>query len=281
MSLGTYNGITTGLSNGTSNGATMGVEGGLQKQYDGTSPNPVLLFDFTQTNFYPNSGTAIVDLSGNNNNGIFVTGTGNGTPTTVVGMTAAANGLPGFYLNSAQNAIRLPEFCKFEGRKPYTICSWVYTLNATGGTYPAAFYSSEGRSGPAIGINFAFDFASNPIKGFLHYRYNQATGAAQAMGLYPTENGANIVTHNKWYFTVARYDGTTMKMDIWIDGKRYSASTPSDASILASSSWSAFGGLRYNNWLYGRCAYFSIYNKDIGLKEITKLYLKTKSKIGV
>jgi len=277
MSNGIYNGLTNGQGDGLYGNPEVIATAGAEMNYDTNAVTPDLLYDFTQINFYPNSGNTIVDLSGNNNNGVFVSGTNNGTPATVTGMTV---GNPSYYLNSTTRSIRLPEFCKFPGRDPFTIVSWVYPISSGGGSYPACFFSAEGRNPAVYGVNSAFDLAS-ATKGFLFYRYEQFTGGAQAVSLYPTYRGTAVVDFNKWYMTVFRYNGTTMNIDVYVDGTRYNASVLSNASVGTTTNWSAFGGLRYNNWFYGRCAYFSVYKRDIGPDQINLLYARTKTKIGI
>ena len=54
--------------------------------------SPFMLFDFSVTASYSNSGSQITDLSGNSNHGVFVTGTGKGSATTINGYSATAPG---------------------------------------------------------------------------------------------------------------------------------------------------------------------------------------------
>lgn len=115
------------------------------------SGTPELVFDFSVTTSYSNSGTSIADLSGNTNNGIFTVGTGNGSPTTVTGYDST-NGylqLPG---TSAELSVRLPDGLKPTGTVPFTYIVYMqlngYSFN---GVFPGII-SNQYVSGPANGF---------------------------------------------------------------------------------------------------------------------------------
>jgi hypothetical protein len=111
------------------------------------SGTPELVFDFSVTTSYSNSGTNIADLSGSGNNGVFSFGTGNGIPTTVTGYDST-NGylqLPG---TSSQLSVRLPDALKPTGTVPFTYIVYMqlngYSYN---GDYPGIIAEGNSSSG--------------------------------------------------------------------------------------------------------------------------------------
>jgi hypothetical protein len=244
-----------------------------------------VLFDFYDTTYYANGDTSVFDLSSNNNNGTPVTGTGNGTPTTLVGYNTVPFGY--LFLNSSvssQFSIRLPNTFKFPDRLPYTIAMWFTSTDTTFGTDVfQGLVSAEGRdnlTAQPIGYSFYIQKVAG-VYSIFHSRFNQGTGARTDNGLTWGSSIAPPFAANTYYFVIAGYDGTTQYASIFAnDGNRYDTSIPSSFSLKAESNWGAFLGLRFNNWLNGNVGFVQIYPSWIGYDNINNLYNNTKGRYG-
>lgn len=244
-----------------------------------------VLFDFYDTNYYANGNTSVFDLSSNNNNGVPVNGTGNGTPTTLINYNTVPFGY--LYLNSSissQFSIRLPDAFKFPGLSPYTIAIWFTNTDTTfGSDIFQGLVSAEGRDGITfnpIGYAFYIQKVAGVYK--LGYRrFNGGTGSSTDLLL---EWGLDITpafSPNTYYLAIAGFDGTTQYLSIYADDQnRYDASIPSSASLSTEPIWGAFLGLRYNNWLNGNVGLMQVYPTWIGYNNIANLYAFTKGRYG-
>lgn len=114
------------------------------------SGTPELVFDFSVTTSYSNSGTNIADLSGNANNGVFSFGTGNGIPTTVTGYDST-NGylqLPG---TGAQLSVRLPDALKPTETVPFT---YIVYMQLNGYSYNGDYPGIIAEGYPGVGFTW-------------------------------------------------------------------------------------------------------------------------------
>lgn len=243
------------------------------------------LIDFYNTSYYANGNTSVLDLSGNNNNGIPSNGTGNGVPTTLIGYNTVPFGY--LYLNSSissQFAIRIPDTFKFPGRLPYTAAIWFTNTNTTFGSDQfQGLICAEGRdnlTSQPIGWGVIIDKVGLNYR-MGHFRFNQGTGARTDNTLIFGSSITPAFSANTWYFAIAGYDGTTQYLSIYAnDGNRYDSSLPSSLSLKAQNNWGAFIGLRYNNWLNGNVGFVQIYPSWIGYSNISNLYNYTKGNYG-
>ena len=251
--------------------------------YNNASPTyiPDAIYDFNQSGVYDNGSKIVPDVSGNGNNGTGANGTGNGTDANLsnfpyVDPTSTAVG----YLNmpsspSNQYAVRLPDAYKFAGTAPYTFMVWFQSSNtAWAGNPYQGIISAEGRNPAIIGYNF---FITNTAGYQLSAeRYNLSTGT-------PDNTTLSLLnyTANKWMFALCGYDGTNLYLGIYDAGGNYITSqSASNASLATSASWSAFMGLRYNNWLNGEIGYAAIYTEWTGYQEFLNIYNSTKGNYG-
>jgi len=226
--------------------------------------SPFMLFDFASTTDYSNSGTAIKDLSGNANDGVFVDGTYKGNPTTVNGYSATA---PGTLSVSSQYSVRLVNTAQFTGTQAHTMVAWVRLTDHNGGTYPGIFSSDQNPYGWQITLS-----GESPKRFFV-----ERFGAGAVVANFGSDLPA--FAYNTWYMTSLRYDGTTCSIDIYMAGTRYTFS----ANLGGISTQDVFGpsmGLRYNNWIHGAFGYAAGYTSDIGTTGIGAIYNATKARYG-
>jgi len=225
------------------------------------SQNPQLVFDFSVTSSYSNSGTSIADLSGNGNNGIFSTGTGNGTPATVTGYST--NGylnLPG---TSAQRSVRLPDSLKPTGVANFT---YIVYMQPNG-------YSYNG--------NFPGIIANRAIPGDVGFGWTispsyTAPGQAATRAPFPNDNFVELAYSGGaglgvWSVYAIKFDGTSTTLFQYYNGVLYSANTVGASSVTSSSSWGLFLGLRYNMWINAKFNYVAMYNVALSNSQITSI----------
>jgi len=232
--------------------------------------SPFMLFDFASTTDYSNSGTAIKDLSGNANDGVFVTGTGKGSPTTVNGYSSTAPGT--LRLNNpdqgtGQYSVRLVNTAQFNGTQAHTMVAWVNYINHNAGNYPGIFSSDQNPYGWEINIS-----NENPKRFFV-----ERFGAGAVVANFGSDLPA--FAYNTWYMASLRYNGTAASIDLYMGGTRYTFS----ANIGGISTQDVFGpsmGLRYNDWINGYFGYAAGYTSDIGTTGIDAIYNATKARYG-
>ena len=230
--------------------------------------SPFMLFDFGATSNYSNSGTQITDLSGNANHGVFVTGTGKGSPTTINGYSATAPGTLNLANGSgAQYSVRLVNTAHFTGTQAHTMVAWLRLASHGGGTYPGIFSSDQNPYGWEINIS-----NENPKRFFV-----ERFGAGAVVSNFNSTLPA--FAYNTWYMTSLRYNGTTASTDIYMGGTRYTNSATLGA-ISTSDSYGPSMGLRYNNWIHGDYGYAAGYTSDIGTGALDTIYNATKSRYG-
>jgi hypothetical protein len=230
--------------------------------------SPFMLFDFAATSNYSNSGTQITDLSGNGNHGVFVTGTGKGSPTTINGYSATAPGRLNLANGSgAQYSVRLVNTAHFTGTQAHTMVAWLRLASHGGGVYPGIFSSDQNPYG------YGFTLTNESPKRFFVQRF----GAGALISNFGSDLPA--FAYNTWYLTSLRYNGTTVSIDIYMGGTRYTFSATM-GSISTSDSYGPSMGLRYNNWIHGDYGYAAGYTSDIGTTGIDAIYNATKSRYG-
>jgi hypothetical protein len=223
--------------------------------------SPQLLFDFSSTTNYQNSGTSIADLSGNSNNGIFSTGTGNGTPTTVTGYST--NGylnLPG---TAAQLSVRLPDILKPTGVVPFT---YIVYMQPNG-------YSYNG--------NFPGIISNGAVPGDVGLRWEISPsftlpGSVAERAPFPNENNVQLAYSGGaglgvWSVYAIKFDGTSTTLFQYYNGVLYSANTVGASPVTSSSSWGLFLGLRYNMWINAKFNYVAMYNTALSDSQITTI----------
>lgn len=214
--------------------------------------SPQLVFDFSDTTSYQNSGTSIADLSGNGNNGIFTQGTGNGSPFTVTGYDST-NGwlnLPG---DANELSVRLPNSLKYSG---------------TGGAFTYIMYCKP------LGYGYSGNFASGLIsnsyspgltnQGVKWVILNNSTselryddGGSPSGFQMPDPVGGGI---GAWTMYVLTNDGTTETMYQMVNGVSYKLSANITSPATPLSGWGLYMGLSYNVWFKGYVNYAAIYD---------------------
>ena len=230
--------------------------------------SPFMLFDFASTTDYSNSGTAIKDLSGNANDGVFVTGTGKGSPTTVNGYSSTAPGTLNLANGGgAQYSVRLVNTAHFTGTQAHTMVAWLKLSSHGGGTYPGIFSSDQNPYGWEINIS------NESPKRFFVERFGAGAVVSDFGSTLPA------FAYNTWYMTALRYNGSVCSTDIYMGGTRYTNS----ATLGGISTQDAYGpsmGLRYNNWIDGYYGYAAGYTSDIGTTGIDAIYNAIKARYG-
>lgn len=219
-----------------------------------------LVFDFSSTANYSNSGTSIADLSGNNRNGTFSTGTGNGTAATVTGYST--NGylnLPG---TSAQRSVRLADVLKPTGTANFTYIVYMrpkgYSYN---GNFPGiiANASTSGGAGLSWGISPSYTAPGQ-------YSTRGTSNANFVQLAYSGGAGLNV-----WSVYAIKFNGTSTTLYQYYNGTMYTANTVGATSVTSSTSWGLFLGLRYNQWINADFNYVAMYNTALSDSDITTI----------
>ena len=219
--------------------------------------SPDILFDFGLNANYSNSGSTVSDRSGNGRNGTFVTGTGNGTAATIDQYTGTFPGQMNIPGDTPQKSVRLDDYAKFSGTGNYTVIAWVKITSFTS-SYPGVV-GAEGRSG------------GNPIG---------TSGSLANISVNFGSGGVPSFAFDTWYMVAARFDGSTMALSLHTAGSRYDASTGNSYSLSTDASWSAFLGLRYNNWQNGPVGYMAIYGSSLTTTVLDTIYAATRIRYG-
>jgi hypothetical protein len=215
-----------------------------------------LVFDFSSTANYSNSGTSIADLSGNTNNGTFSTGTGNGVAATVTGYST--NGylnLPG---TSAQRSVRIPDALKPGGTANFTYIVYMrpkgYSYN---GNFPGIISNSNSTNGLVWGISPSYT----------------------APGQFSTRNNSNFnelgyqggAALNVWSVYAIKFDGTSTTLYQYYNGVLYTANVVGATSITSPAGTALSLGLRYNMWINADFNYLAMYNTALSDANITTI----------
>jgi hypothetical protein len=212
--------------------------------------SPQLVFDFSATTSYQNSGTSIADLSGNGNNGIFSTGTGNGTPATVTGYSSVNKSLslPG---TVAQLSVRLPDSLKCTGTSPFT---YIMYCQPTGYSY-----NGNDISG-LISNSFSPGSSNQGVKWVLYTATNGSLIRFDVPGsqyTLPYPSGGGI---GAWTMYVLTYDGSNLTQYQMYNGNTYTLSVVETAPATPLPAWGLYMGLSYNRWFQGNINYAAVYN---------------------
>jgi hypothetical protein len=221
--------------------------------------SPFMLFDFSATGSYSNSGSQITDLSGNSNHGVFVTGTGKGSATTITGYSTSA---PGYLNLVSQYSVRLVNTAQFTGTQAHTMVAWIRLANHNGGTYPGIFSSDQNPYGYEINIS------NESPKRFFVERFGAGAVVSNFGSTIPA------FAYNTWYMVALRYNGSVCSTDIYMGGTRYTSSATIGA-ISTSNQYGPSMGLRYNNWIHGDYGYAAGYTSDIGTAGLDAIYAAT------
>lgn len=235
-------------------------------------------FDFVVTSKYSNSGTSVDDLSSYNWDGTFVTGTGNGTPTTIDQYTSTFPGYMTIPGDSAQKSIRLDNNMKFAGTSNYTIVTW-FRVSAFSSSFPG-IVAAEGRSGGQP-IGYSMYLRSSPDFSIIHARYSGTSGTGDVNLLTWGSGGIPSFAYNTWYMSAIRFDGSNMALSIYAGGSGYHTGKANAYSLATDSNWGAFIGLRYNNWFNGRIGYYCVYGSPLTTGMLDIIFDNTRSRYGV
>lgn len=225
---------------------------------------PSLVFDFSQTAYYSNSGTSIADLSGNGNNGTFSTGTGIGNPTTVSGYnTNGYLSLPG---SISQYSVRIPDSLKPSGNNPFTFVVRFrpkgYSYN---GNYPGILSHGDASLGLSWYINA--DISGQSVWRDLNSGDNGLTNLGYQGGF------------NNWTTYALASDGYSHQLfEYYSNTLTSSTKTLTNRAITVQSGWGFFLGLRYNNWINADFNYVAIYNSYLTSAQIQSIAVSLDSR---
>lgn len=230
--------------------------------------SPQLVFDFSSTCSYQNSGTAIADLSGNNNNGVFTVGAANGSPSTVTGFST--NG----YLNLVsitQRSVRLPDSLKPLGLNPYTYIVYMQPYGQSqNGNFPGIISSLKDNTYDA-GLYWVILQNFPPPQIIL----SRKIGQPQAGFNY---NGGSVL--GDWSVFVAKYDGAISSAYQYFNGVLYKNSV-ADTNPILDSSYGLFLGLNLQCSANAKINYVAMYNTALSDAEITTISSNLSSRILV
>lgn len=213
--------------------------------------SPQLVFDFSDTTSYQNSGTTIADLSGNGNNGIFSIGTGNGTPATVTGYDSTNKWLflPGTIV---QRSVRLPDSLKYAG----TSGAFTYIMYCQPTGYS---YNGNDISG-LISNSFSPGSTNQGVKWVLFVSTNGSLirlddPNPQYTLPYPPGGGIGA-----WTMYALTYDGTNLTQYQMYNGNTYTSSNVDTGPATPLPGWGFYMGMSYNRWFQGNINYAAVYN---------------------
>lgn len=226
--------------------------------------SPQLVFDFSQTSQYSNSGTNIADLSGNGNNGTFSAGTGNGTPTTVSGYNGAGYlNLPG---TSAQLSVRIPDSLKPTGTASFT---FVVHMKPIGYSYNGNYPGILSHGDASIGLSWYLTNDSQPTYAGYSAVWRDLNCGSNGFDYlyYPSNTGIGA-----WSTYFLRSNGTSQQVHGYKNSTLYSgAGAATSCSISSSGSWGFFLGLRYNQWINADISYVAIYNSYLSTGDLSTI----------
>jgi hypothetical protein len=234
--------------------------------------NIKLVHDYALNGHYASPSNVITDSSGFNRNGVFVTGTGNGTPTNVVGYNSNIG-----YIDSStanQRSVRLNDYAKFAGRAQHTLICW-FNVSTFGSGFPGLI-ACEGRSGgQPIGYSFYLNQINALHFGVNYTRWNGTSGAGTNVNVTPLTQPLLV---GFWYMGVVIYDGTNVAVQVYraSNNALEQAGGVSTDNIATDSAWSCFQGLRYNNWLDGSIGYTAIYDYPLSTLDVFKIEQATR-----
>jgi hypothetical protein len=232
--------------------------------------DPQLVFDFSDTTSYQNSGTSIADLSGYGNNGIFTFGTGNGTPTTVTGYNT--NGylyLPGN--TPTELSVRLPNSFKPTGVVPFTYIVYMNPLGY-GNTAQYAGIIANGYYDGSNNFGFAWTLTPNVSPNGQYAQRNQTYVSNLAYS-----GGAGL---GVWSVYAVKFDGTRTTTYQYYNGVLYSNVGSIDSQpIVSYPSWGMYLGNRYADWLQARFNYLAMYNTPLSDSQITTIASALSSRV--
>jgi len=221
--------------------------------------SPELVFDFSVTTSYSNSGTTVADLSGNTNDGVFSQGTGLASPYTVTGYDATNKWLflPG---TSDELSVRLPDALKCTGTSPFTYIMYCqplgysYNIGASG-----LISNSFSPGGPNTGVKWVTIGMGADV--------TQLLTDTSGFNL-PYGSGVGI---GNWTMYALTFDGTTTTQYQIITGATYSGSG-AYGGYTPLPSWGFFMGLSYNVWFNGYVNYAAVYNSVLTQGELETIY---------
>lgn len=221
--------------------------------------SPQLLFDFSVTSAYSNSGTSIRDLSGNGNNGTFSTGTGNGTAATVTGYSSSGYlSLPG---NSNQYSVRLPDSLKPSGNNAF---SMVVHMKPKGYSYNGNYPGIISHGDNTLGLSWYLNGDAN-VQG----AWRDLNSGDNGYSSLAYSGGAGLNVWSTWFLTSSGYNQTVYQ---YYNGTRYAGpTTATNRAITVQSGWGFFLGLRYNQWINADISYVAIYNSQLSATDVSNI----------
>jgi hypothetical protein len=219
--------------------------------------SPQLVFDFSSTCSYQNSGTAIADLSGNGNDGVFTIGQANGTPSTVIGVST--NGYLDL-VSQFQRSVRLPDSLKPLGLNPYTYIVYMQPYgNSQNGNFPGIISSYNNTVDRGLWWFIIQNFPPPQII------LSRKTGQPSQGLVY---SGGSVL--GDWSVFVAKYDGVNSSVYQYYNGILYKNSGVSSDPIL-DSQFGLFLGLNTQTSANARFNYVAMYNTALSDSQITTI----------
>ena len=236
--------------------------------------NVQILQDYSLNGYYSSPTSVVKDTSGENRDGVFVTGTGNGTATNITGYNSSVGGFM-TTSNANQYAIRLNNFAKFSGTAPHSLVTW-FNVADFPTDYPGLI-ACEGRSGSnPIGYSLYLNKITSSTFGVNYSRFSGTSGTQYNLNL--TAIGAQFTT-GFWYMVALVFDGSTASIIMYQASSTTQITGISGSnsySIATDSAWSCFQGLRYNMWLNGYFGYTAIYDYALTALDIKKIQTATR-----
>jgi hypothetical protein len=246
----------------------MGISGGPDLIQDGL----VLMYDSSDKNSYPGSGTTWYDMSGNGNDGYI----GNGEIVSNGGYLQNTGGSSNFFYIDVPHSTTLNStFTTTSGGWTIEEIIWTNSTN-----YPEADAGSVGSSAAYGGGATGFDW--NHGYGITGFKFGQSSNSG---GGYEDEVVISTTPYdqfNTWRVRTMVWNRGSNFNSLYLDGVYMGGgNTPNTAGTAIYDGNGITFGTLYGWKHYGRRASIRIYNKVLSSTEILQNYNAQKSRFGL
>jgi hypothetical protein len=205
----------------------------------------VLSLDAADRNSYPGSGTTWRDMSGNNNNGV------------ISGTAIFNSGNGGSLVFDTSNYVIVNNNANILTKTAYTKCCWLHISNFG---WNNNLISGDNNS------QHAFWLFASP---YLQSGHN---------GSYSLVVSTTSLSLNTWYFGAVTFS-TSSGWVLYVNG--VSESTNASTTTYTGNDNVQVAAYNAGNFLNGRIACASVYNRALSAAEILQNYNATKSRFGL
>ena len=210
----------------------------------------VLSLDAADRNSYPGSGTTWIDMSGNNNNGVI-----SGTAT-----FNSANG--GSLVFGTNTYVIVNNNANILNKTAYTKCCWLYITAFVG-------FNNNLISGDNNAPHAFWLFETSNLR---------AGHGSGNIALYQLVVSTTSLSLNTWYFGAVTFN-TTTGWALYVNGVL--ESTNASTAQYTGNDNIQVASYNVGNFLSGRIACASVYNRALSAAEVLQNYNAQKSRFGL